>query len=72
MTLDHPDGAGPELVDPYDGRIDLVARRLRTPLAPEISFEDDRYACCARRASCDLGFEPTPPSSARSTTCTNV
>ncbi len=31
----------PELIDPFDGTADLVARRLRTPLAPEISFSDD-------------------------------
>jgi poly(A) polymerase len=29
------------LVDPFDGIADLVARRLRTPLDPEISFADD-------------------------------
>jgi len=61
MTLDHPDGAGPELVDPYDGRIDLVARRLRTPLAPEISFEDDPLRMLrAARFVATLGFEPDP------------
>ncbi len=31
----------PELVDPFDGAVDLAARRLRTPLAPEESFLDD-------------------------------
>ena len=31
----------PELVDPFDGAADLAARRLRTPLAPEVSFLDD-------------------------------
>lgn len=30
-----------ELVDPFGGLTDLVARRLRTPLAPQISFSDD-------------------------------
>jgi poly(A) polymerase len=29
------------LVDPFHGLDDLVHRRLRTPLAPEVSFEDD-------------------------------
>jgi poly(A) polymerase len=63
MTLDGfddgPDGNGPELVDPYDGRIDLVARRLRTPLAPEISFEDDPLRMLrAARFVATLGFEP--------------
>ncbi len=61
MTLDHPDGTGPQLVDPYDGRIDLVARRLRTPLAPEVSFEDDPLRMLrAARFVATLGFEPDP------------
>ncbi len=29
------------LVDPFDGMADLAAGRLRTPLAPEVSFSDD-------------------------------
>ena len=33
--------ATPTLVDPFDGATDLVARRLRTPLSPEVSFSDD-------------------------------
>lgn len=31
----------PKLIDPFDGVADLAARRLRTPLEPEISFSDD-------------------------------
>jgi poly(A) polymerase len=32
----------PRLIDPFDGRNDLlVDKRLRTPLAPEVSFSDD-------------------------------
>src|SRR4051794_33183861 len=31
----------PVLVDPFGGAVDLAARRLRTPLAPEVSFVDD-------------------------------
>jgi len=31
----------PELVDPFDGAADLLAGRLRTPLAPAVSFSDD-------------------------------
>ena len=31
----------PELIDPFGGAADLVAKRLRTPLAPEESFTDD-------------------------------
>ena len=38
MALRLPD---PELVDPFGGAADLAARRLRTPLAPEVSFVDD-------------------------------
>jgi poly(A) polymerase len=30
-----------ELIDPFDGLADLGARRLRTPLDPEVSFADD-------------------------------
>src|SRR5439155_1264415 len=32
---------GLELIDPFDGLTDLAAQRLRTPLTPEESFEDD-------------------------------
>ena len=32
---------GAVLVDPYGGLDDLLARRLRTPSAPEVSFSDD-------------------------------
>ena len=38
MALRLPD---PVLVDPFGGAVDLAARRLRTPLAPEVSFLDD-------------------------------
>lgn len=34
-------GESPNLVDPFDGLGDLVARRLRTPLDPVVSFTDD-------------------------------
>ena len=34
-------GRGPALVDPYGGAADLGRGVLRTPLAPEISFDDD-------------------------------
>ena len=38
MALRLPD---PVLVDPFGGLVDLAASRLRTPLAPEVSFLDD-------------------------------
>jgi poly(A) polymerase len=39
MALELPE---PRLIDPFDGSNDLlVDRRLRTPLAPEVSFSDD-------------------------------
>ncbi|HMF05288.1 MAG TPA: CCA tRNA nucleotidyltransferase [Acidimicrobiia bacterium] len=38
MALRLPD---PELVDPFEGAADLAAKRLRTPLEPEVSFLDD-------------------------------
>ena len=42
MALDLTAGSDtPELVDPFDGAVDLVQRVLRTPLGPEISFSDD-------------------------------
>lgn len=34
-------GGSPRLVDPFDGLGDLLARRLRTPLDPAVSFTDD-------------------------------
>jgi len=38
MALELPE---PRLVDPFHGLADLASRRLRTPLAPDVSFEDD-------------------------------
>jgi poly(A) polymerase len=34
-------GDDPELVDPFGGAVDLATKRLRTPLAPAVSFSDD-------------------------------
>jgi poly(A) polymerase len=51
----------PELVDPYGGLDDLGARRLRTPLSPEVSFGDDPLRMLrAIRFVTTLGFEPDP------------
>jgi len=61
IALDDVAGDGPQLVDPFDGRIDLAARRLRTPLAPEISFGDDPLRMLrAARFVATLGFEADP------------
>jgi len=30
-----------ELIDPFEGMVDLAAKRLRTPLDPSVSFDDD-------------------------------
>ena len=51
----------PELVDPAGGLDDLAARRLRTPLSPEVSFGDDPLRMLrAARFVATLGFEPDP------------
>jgi poly(A) polymerase len=49
----------PELVDPFGGAADLAARRLRTPLAPEVSFLDDPLRMLrAARFVAQFGLEP--------------
>ena len=56
MALRLPD---PELVDPFGGAVDLAARRLRTPLAPEVSFLDDPLRMLrAARFIAQFGLEP--------------
>ncbi|HEX6400698.1 MAG TPA: CCA tRNA nucleotidyltransferase [Actinomycetota bacterium] len=58
MAIRLPDG---EFVDPYEGVKDLAAKRLDTPLEPEIAFSDDplRMLRAARFVS-QLGVTPTP------------
>ena len=60
MALDVTQEA-PELIDPFDGMADLLAKVLRTPLSPEISFSDDplRMLRAARFIS-GLGVVPVP------------
>ncbi|GMU78144.1 MAG: CCA tRNA nucleotidyltransferase [Acidimicrobiia bacterium] len=51
----------PAFVDPFNGAADLAARVLRTPLSPEISFEDDPLRMLrAARFVAQLGVEPVP------------
>ena len=51
----------PVLVDPYGGLTDLGAKYLRTPMAPQISFEDDPLRMLrAARFVATLGVEPAP------------
>jgi poly(A) polymerase len=49
----------PAFVDPFDGAADLATRVLRTPLSPEISFEDDPLRMLrAARFVAQLGLTP--------------
>jgi poly(A) polymerase len=58
MALQLPE---PRLVDPFGGAADLAAKRLRTPLAPEISFLDDPLRMLrAARFIAGLGLDPDP------------
>ena len=41
MALELTGGATPTLVDPHGGAVDLMQKVLRTPLGPEVSFNDD-------------------------------
>ena len=58
MAVRLPEG---EFIDPFGGVKDLAARRLDTPLDPEVSFSDDplRMLRAARFAS-QFGLEPAP------------
>ncbi len=58
MALQLPE---PRLVDPFGGAADLAAKRLRTPLAPEISFLDDPLRMLrAARFIAGFGLDPDP------------
>jgi len=53
--------ADPHLIDPFDGMADLAAKRLRTPLSPEASFEDDPLRMMrAARFIARYGLTPDP------------
>ena len=52
----------PQLVDPYSGLDDLMERRLRTPLSPEESFNDDPLRMLrAARFIATLSVAPDEP-----------
>jgi poly(A) polymerase len=58
MALRLPD---PELIDPYDGALDLFEQRLRTPIAPDVSFTDDPLRMLrAARFIAGFGLAPVP------------
>ncbi len=51
----------PELIDPFDGLGDLASGVLRTPLGPEVSFEDDPLRMLrAARFIAGYGLKPRP------------
>ena len=51
----------PELIDPFAGAADLAAHKLRTPLAPEVSFVDDPLRMLrAARFIAGFQLEPVP------------
>ncbi len=50
-----------EIIDPFDGLVDLSAHRLRTPLDPDVSFADDPLRMLrAARFVAKLDLEPDP------------
>jgi poly(A) polymerase len=58
MAISVPDH---EFSDPYGGRADLAAKRLRTPGTPADSFGDDPLRMLrAARFAAQLGFTPVP------------
>jgi poly(A) polymerase len=61
MALRLDGASAPELIDPFGGAADLFAKRLRTPLAPEVSFTDDPLRMLrAARFIAGYGLSPEP------------
>jgi poly(A) polymerase len=61
LELRPDDGLGAELVDPFGGAGDLASGTLRTPLGPEVSFEDDPLRTLrAARFIAGYGLTPVP------------
>jgi len=61
LELTGTESSGPLLVDPYDGAADLARGVLRTPLAAEVSFDDDPLRMLrAARFVARLDLKPTP------------
>jgi poly(A) polymerase len=64
LPFDRAGASGPAaspLVDPYGGVSDLAAKRLRTPAAPEASFDDDPLRMLrAARFVAELGLRVDP------------
>ncbi len=55
------DDRDPELIDPFEGAADLVAKVLRTPLSPDESFTDDPLRMLrAARFVARYGLVPRP------------
>ncbi|HEX3825308.1 MAG TPA: CCA tRNA nucleotidyltransferase [Mycobacteriales bacterium] len=61
MAVALPIDAAQPIVDPYGGFDDLLAGRLRTPISPERSFDDDPLRMLrAARFAAQLGFSVAP------------
>ncbi|HTW19613.1 MAG TPA: CCA tRNA nucleotidyltransferase [Mycobacteriales bacterium] len=61
MAVALPVDAAQPIVDPFNGLQDVVAGLLRTPVAPEQSFDDDPLRMLrAARFTAQLGFEVVP------------
>jgi poly(A) polymerase len=61
MALELLPDLGAELVDPFGGADDLFSATLRTPLAPEVSFDDDPLRMLrAARFIAGYGLTPVP------------